>query len=33
MPSLVAEIGDVVEKHLKMIGMIDHEQLDVQQKI
>jgi hypothetical protein len=32
MPSLVAEIGDVVEKHLKMIGMIANEQLDEQQK-
>ena len=32
MPSLVAEIGDVVEKHLKMIGMIANDQLDVHQK-
>ncbi|MFT6625626.1 MAG: hypothetical protein ACJAZI_001715 [Cycloclasticus sp.] len=34
MPSLVAEIGDVVESHLKMIGMIKTEQIsDHQQKI
>lgn len=32
MPSLVAEIGDVVEKHLKMIGMIKDEGLDEHQK-
>jgi hypothetical protein len=32
MPSLVAEIGDVVEKHLKMIGMIQDEGLDEHQK-
>jgi hypothetical protein len=32
MPSLVAEIGDVVEKHLKMIGMIQDEALDVHQQ-
>lgn len=32
MPSLVAEIGDVVEKHLKMIGMIATEELDEHQK-
>ncbi|MEW5009838.1 MAG: NrdJb [Cycloclasticus sp.] len=34
MPSLVAEIGDVVESHLKMIGMIKTEEIDEhQQKI
>jgi len=34
MPSLVAEIGDVVESHLKMIGMIKTEEVsDHQQKI
>ena len=34
MPSLVAEIGDVVESHLKMIGMIKTEDVnDHQQKI
>lgn len=32
MPSLVAEIGDVVEKHLKMIGMIADDTLDEHQK-
>jgi hypothetical protein len=32
MPSLVAEIGDVVEKHLTMIGMIKAEGLDEHQK-
>jgi hypothetical protein len=32
MPSLVAEIGDVVEKHLKMIGMIADDSLDEHQK-
>ncbi|MBU2863102.1 NrdJb [Reinekea marina] len=32
MPSLVAEIGDVVEKHLKMIGMIKEEGLDEHQQ-
>lgn len=32
MPSLVAEIGDVVEKHLKMIGMISSDVLDDHQK-
>jgi hypothetical protein len=32
MPSLVAEIGDVVEKHLKSIGMIKDDQLDEHQK-
>jgi hypothetical protein len=34
MPSLVAEIGDVVESHLKMIGMIRAEEIsEHQQKI
>ncbi len=32
MPSLVAEIGDVVEKHLKAIGMIKDDSLDEHQK-
>jgi hypothetical protein len=27
-PSLVAEIGDVIERHLKMIGMIQTEEMD-----
>ncbi|HAI97011.1 MAG: NrdJb [Cycloclasticus sp.] len=34
MPSLVAEIGDVVESHLRMIGMIQSEEIsEHQQKI
>ena len=34
MPSLVAEIGDVVESHLKMIGMIKADEINEhQQKI
>jgi len=32
MPSLVAEIGDVIEQHMKMIGMIESEGLDEHQK-
>ena len=32
MPSLVAEIGDAIESHLKMIGMIGEPQLDSAQK-
>lgn len=32
MPSLVAEIGDVIEKHLKFIGMIEDDTLDEHQK-
>lgn len=32
MPSLVAEIGDVIEKHLKMIGMIKEVGLDEHQQ-
>jgi len=31
-PSLVAEIGDAIECHLKMIGMIENTGLDQQQK-
>ena len=31
-PSLVAEIGDAIECHLKMIGMIESPELDQQQK-
>jgi hypothetical protein len=31
-PSLVAEIGDVIERHLKMIGLIATEQLDEQRQ-
>ncbi len=31
-PSLVAEIGDVIEKHLKKIGMIQEDELDDTQK-
>jgi hypothetical protein len=32
MPSLVAEIGDVIESHLRMIGMLKEEKLDEHQK-
>ncbi len=32
MPSLVAEIGDAIESHLKMIGMIVDDSLDEHQK-
>lgn len=32
MPSLVAEIGDVIETHLRSIGMLDPEGLDEHQK-
>ncbi len=32
MPSLVAEIGDAIESHLRMIGMIQDEGLDEHQK-
>ncbi|SMN02359.1 Ribonucleotide reductase of class II (coenzyme B12-dependent), alpha subunit [uncultured Candidatus Thioglobus sp.] len=32
MPSLVAEIGDVLESHLRMIGMMKDEGLDEHQK-
>jgi hypothetical protein len=31
-PSLVAEIGDVIEKHLKKIGMIECDEVDEHQK-
>ncbi len=32
MPSLVAEIGDVIEQHLKSIGLLDAERLDPHQQ-
>jgi hypothetical protein len=32
MPSLVAEIGDVLESHLRMIGLLKDEPLDNPQK-
>ena len=32
MPSLVAEIGDVIEQHMKMIGLLDSDDLDEHQK-
>jgi hypothetical protein len=32
MPSLVAEIGDVLESHLRMIGLLKDEPLDAHQK-
>lgn len=32
MPSLVAEIGDVIEQHMKMIGLIESDELDEHQK-
>jgi len=32
MPSLVAEIGEVVERHLKLIGIISDDTLDEHQK-
>ena len=32
MPSLVAEIGDVIESHMKLIGMIKSDELDDHQK-
>lgn len=32
MPSLVAEIGDVIERHLKYIGMMEADTLDANQK-
>ncbi|MDN3517491.1 NrdJb [Aquisalimonas lutea] len=32
MPSLVAELGDVIETHLKKIGMIEPEEMDEHQK-
>lgn len=32
MPSLVAEIGDVIEMHLRKIGMLEEDQLDEHQR-
>jgi hypothetical protein len=32
MPSLVAEIGDVIEAHMRMIGLLQDESLDEQQQ-
>ena len=32
MPSLVAELGDVIETHLKKIGMLETEQMDEHQR-
>ena len=32
MPSLVAEIGDIIETHMKLIGMIESDDLDEHQK-
>ena len=32
MPSLVAEIGDAIESHMKMIGLIEDDNLDEHQK-
>jgi hypothetical protein len=32
MPSLVAEIGDAIDQHLKMLGLIAHDNLDEHQK-
>jgi hypothetical protein len=32
MPSLVAEIGDAIECHLRMIGLLQSEELDEHQK-
>lgn len=32
MPSIVAEIGEVIERHLKMIGMLEDDSLDEHQK-
>jgi len=32
MPSLVAEIGDAIDQHLKMLGLIAHDRLDEHQK-
>lgn len=32
MPSLVAEIGDIIEQHLKHIGLLESETLDAHQK-
>ena len=32
MPSLVAEIGDIIEQHMKMIGLLESDELDEHQK-
>ncbi len=32
MPSLVAEIGDVIEQHMKIIGLLESDELDEHQK-
>nr|WP_309544683.1 hypothetical protein [Alkalilimnicola ehrlichii] len=32
MPSLVAEIGDCIEQHLRYIGMIEDDEMDEHQK-
>ena len=32
MPSLVGEIGDVIERHMRMIGLIKDDELDEHQK-
>ncbi len=32
MPSLVAEIGEAIEHHLKLIGLIENDELDAHQK-
>jgi len=32
MPSLVAEIGDIIESHMKMIGLLEDDTLDEHQK-
>jgi len=32
MPSLVAEIGDIIEQHLKLIGLMESDDLDEHQK-
>ncbi len=32
MPSLVAEIGDIIESHMKMIGLLEDDSLDDHQK-
>lgn len=32
MPSIVAEIGDAIESHMKMIGLLEHDLLDEHQR-
>ena len=32
MPSLVAEIGDAIERHMRMIGLLKNDELDEHQK-